>query len=238
MHYNINITYLFRHAIHTPLQKRGMVHMSKWKTVRVRQELVEEVEKEVDRGQYQSLSHFVSEAIQLRMQTLTKERIPEYLERDRYSRIPQLKAQLFYTPKHIWAQVTPQRTVKIGVTDYFQSQAKEIVNIKTNKAGEKVSKDEPFGVVETWWFIYDLYPPLNGKIVSVNKPVIDDPFTLNADPCQWIVEVEPTRTEVNSWMNGLLSLGDYEELVTKLEGQPMYKLTAKLRAQARARRSR
>jgi glycine cleavage system H protein len=134
--------------------------------------------------------------------------------------------------------VTPQRTVKIGVTDYFQSQAKEIVNIKTNKAGEKVSKDEPFGVVETWWFIYDLYPPLNGKIVSVNKPVIDDPFTLNADPCQWIVEVEPTRTEVNSWMNGLLSLGDYEELVTKLEGQPMYKLTAKLRAQARARRSR
>ena len=209
--------------------------MQKWKTVRIRQELVEEVNKEVKKSQYQSLSQFVSEAIRLRLQKLAKERIPEYLERDRYSRTPQLKAQLFYTPKHIWAQVTPQRTVKIGVTDYFQSQAKEIVNIKTNKAGEKVFKDEPFGVVETWWFIYDLFPPLNGEIVSVNKPVIDDPFTLNADPCQWIVEVEPTRTEVNSWMNGLLSLGDYGKLVTKLEGQPMYKITAKLRAQARKR---
>ena len=221
--------------------------MPKWKVVRIRQELVEEIKKEVEKSQYKSLSQFVSEAIRLRMQKLAKERIPEYLERDRYSRIPQLRArvltpsqirleaQLFYTSKHIWAQAAPQGKVKIGVTDYFQRQAKEIVNIKTDEVGEKVSKDEPFGVTETWWFVYDLYPPLNGKIVSVNKAVIEDPFTLNADPYQWIVEVEPTHTEVDSWMNGLLSLEEYEKLVTKLEGRPMYKLTAKLRAQARKR---
>jgi glycine cleavage system H protein len=206
--------------------------MRKWKTVRIRQELVEEIEKEVKKKQYQSLSDFVSEAIRLRMQTLAKERVSEYLERDKYSRIPQLKAQLFYTPKHVWAQATPQRNVKIGITDYFQKQAKEIVYIKTDKVGEKVSKDEPFGVVETWWFVYDLYPPVNGKIVSINKTVIDDPFTLNADTHQWIVEIEPTHMEVDSWMNGLLHSGEYEKLVTKLD-QPMYKMTAKLRAHAR-----
>jgi len=207
--------------------------MQKWKTVRIRQELVEEIEKAVKKKQHQSLSDFVSDAIQLRMQTLAKERVSEYLERDKYSRMPQLKAQLFYTPKHVWAQVTPQRNVKIGITDYFQSQAKEIVYIKTDKAGEKVSKNEPFGVVETWWFVYDLYPPVNGKIVSINKKVIDDPFTLNVDTHQWIVEIEPTYSEVDSWMNGLLSSGEYEKLVTKLEDQPMYKMTAKLRAHAR-----
>ena len=205
--------------------------MQKWKTVRIRQELVEEIEKEVKKKQYQSLSSFVSDAIRLRMQTLTKERVSEYLERDKYSRMPQLTAQLFYTPKHVWAQVTPQRNVKIGITDYFQSQAKQIVYIKTDKAGEKVSKNEPFGVVETWWFVYDLYPPVNGKIVSINKKVIDDPFTLNINTHQWIVEIEPTYSEVDSWMNGLLRSGEYEKLVTKLD-QPMYKMTAKLRAHA------
>jgi len=193
--------------------------MAKLKAVRIRQELLEEAKKEVEKGKYQSLSEFVSEAIRLRMQTLAKERVSEYLERDRYSRIPQLQMQLFYTPKHIWAKATPQRTVKIGITDYFQGQLKEVVNIRTDKTGEKVSKDEPFGVVETWWFTYDLYSPLNGRIVSANKKVIDDPFILNADPYQWIIEVQPEHTEVHSWTYGLLSLGEYKELVTKLEGR-------------------
>jgi glycine cleavage system H protein len=191
----------------------------RWKAVRIRQELVEKVKRELKKSQYQNLSEFVSEAIRLRMQTLAKERVSEYLERDRYTRIPQLQAQLFYTPKHIWAQAAPQRTVRIGLTDYFQSQLKEIVNIRTHEVGEKVLKDEPFGVVETWWFTYDLYSPLNGRIVSVNKKVIEDPFTLNADPYQWIVEVQLKHTEVHSWTYGLLSLGEYKKLVTKLEGR-------------------
>ena len=190
--------------------------MPKWRAVRIRQELVEKVKKEVEKSQYKSLSEFVSDAIRLRMQTLAKERVSEYLERDRYSRIP---PQLFYTPKHIWTQATPQRNVKIGITDYFLDHLKEVVNIRTDKAGEKVSKDEPFGVVETWWFTYDLYSPLNGKIVSVNKTVIDDSFTLNVDPYQWIVEVQPEYTEVGSWMNRLLSLEGYKKLIMELEGR-------------------
>ncbi len=193
--------------------------MAKLKAVRIRQELLEQAKKEVERGQYQTLSDFVSEAIRLQMQKLTKERISEYLERDRYSRVPQLQAQLFYTPKHIWAQTTPQGNVKIGITDYFQGQLKEIVNIRTEEAGVNVSKDEPFGVVETWWFTYDLYSPVNGKIVSINKAVVNDPFTMNVDPYQWIVEVEPTQAEVNSWMDGLLSSGEYRKVVTKPEGR-------------------
>jgi glycine cleavage system H protein len=212
----------------------------KWKAVRVQQELVEEAKKEVDRSQYKGLSEFVSEAIQLRLQTLTKERVSEYLERDRKSRIPQLQAQLFYTPKHIWAHATPQRTIRMGITDYFQDQLKEVVNVRTEEAGEKVSKDEPFGVVETWWFTYDLYSPINGRIVSVNKVVIDDPFLLNADPYQWIVEVQPTHTEVHSWTHGLLSSGEYKGLFLKLEGRlqqestfPELKNLGKVRAQER-----
>lgn len=191
----------------------------KWRNVRIRQELVEEMKKEMKKSQYQSLSEFASEAIRNRLQALTKERVSEYLERDRSSRTLPLQARLFYAPKHIWAQVTPQGNVKIGVTEYFQRQLKEIVNIRTDEAGEKVSKDEPFGVVETWWFTHDLYSPLNGRIVLVNKTIIDDPFTLNADPYRWIAEIKPEDAEVKSWMSELVTSGEYRELVTKLEGR-------------------
>jgi len=194
-----------------------VVYLTKWKAVRVRQELVQEAKTEVERGQYKGLSEFVSEAIQKRLQTIAKERISEYLERDKRSRILYQTNTLLFTEKHIFAQATPQNTVKVGITDYFQDQLKEIVNIQTNKVGEKVSKDETLGVVETWWFTYDLFSPLNGKIVAVNKKIMDNPFILNADEYQWILEVEPKHKEVNSWMNGLLSHEEYNRLVTKLE---------------------
>ncbi len=193
--------------------------MPKRRAVRVRQELLEEVKQEVEKSEYKSLSEFVSDAIRLRLQTLAKEKIGEYLERDRKSRVHQLQAQLLYTPKHIYAQLTPQRNVRIGITDYFQGQLKEIVNIQTNEAGDNIAKDEPFGVVETWWFTYDLYSPLNGKVVSINEKVIEDPFTLNVDPYQWILEVQPEDAEVDSWADGLLSLADYQVLVARPEGR-------------------
>jgi glycine cleavage system H protein len=193
--------------------------MPKLESVRVRQELLEEVKTEVEKTEYKSLSEFVSDAIRLRLQTLAEERILEYLERDRKTRAAQLQTQSLYTPKHTFAQVTPQRNVKVGITDHFQSQLKEIVSIHTANIGEKVSKDEPFGVAETWWFTYDLYSPLNGKIVSINDKVTENPFILNADPYQWILEVQPESTEVGSWMNGLLSLEEYQELIRKLEGR-------------------
>jgi len=187
----------------------------KWKAVKVRQELVEEVKKEVEKSQYQGLSEFVSEAIQHRLQTLAKERVSEYLERDRFSRIRQLQIPMFYTPKHVWVQPTPEGNARIGITDHFQSQLKEIVNVRTDGVGEKVSKDEPCGVVETWWFTYDLYSPINGRIVSVNKTTIDNPFMLNTDPFQWVIEVQPEHAEAHSWTHGLLSLGEYKKLVSK-----------------------
>ncbi len=194
--------------------------MAKLKAVRVRQELLEEAKKEVEKSQYPSLSEFVSEAIRLRLQTIAKERISEYLERERM--ISKLPGQLFYTPKHIWVKLTPQGNVELGVSDYFQSQLEGIVHVETLKAGENVTKEEPFGMVETvaWWWIHDLYSPIDGKIVKVNKAVIDDPFILNGDPYQWIVEVQPKNPEFNKELDELLGSEEYKKLVTKLEVRP------------------
>jgi len=57
--------------------------MAKWKTVKIQQELAEEVKKELVKTEHKDLSDFVSEAIQHRLQTLARRRMLESLERDR-----------------------------------------------------------------------------------------------------------------------------------------------------------
>jgi len=51
--------------------------MAKWRSVRIRQELLDEAKKMVEKTQYQSLSQFVSKAIRLRMQALAKQKVTE-----------------------------------------------------------------------------------------------------------------------------------------------------------------
>jgi glycine cleavage system H protein len=185
--------------------------MSKWKAVRIKQELIDKVKEEVEKNQYKGLSEFISEAIHNRLQELAKQRVTEYLERDRDVLVPPLQPHLLYTPRHMWAQITPDGYIEIGVTEYFQKQLKEIVNIRTDEVGKDVSKDAPFGVAESWWFTYDLYSPLDGKIIAVNEKVIEDSFSLNAEPSTWIVRVQPLDTK--TWTNDMLSLQKYRELV-------------------------
>lgn len=55
--------------------------MSKWRAVKLKQELVDQAKEEAEKSNYRSLSEFVSEAIQLRLQTLTEERASTRLER-------------------------------------------------------------------------------------------------------------------------------------------------------------
>jgi len=200
-------------------QHQEMRNMAKWKAVRVKQELVEQVRKEVERSEYKGLSEFVSEAIQQRLQTLTKQRVSEYLERDQIARTPQVQGQRLYSPHHVWAQMTPDGLVEVGLTDYFQTQLKEIVNIRTQTLGEPVAQDRTFGVAESWWFTYDLYSPVKGEIVAVNQQVLENPFILNADPATWLVKIQPDPTETDAWMNTLLDSQRYQALVANAPTQ-------------------
>ncbi len=130
-----------------------------------------------------------------------------------------MQGQLLYTPKHIWLEVTPQENVRFGISDYFENQLKGVVYVGNFEEGDNVYKDKPFGTVETMggWplVIHDLYSPIDGKIVKVNKAVIDDPYILNGNPHQWIVEIQPNDPEFNRELDKLMSFKEYKKLVTE-----------------------
>ncbi|MEM0006678.1 MAG: glycine cleavage system protein GcvH [Candidatus Bathyarchaeia archaeon] len=193
--------------------------MSEWKTVSIRQELIKEIERLLRTGRYRSISEFVSEAIRLRLEELMRaEGIPA-AKREELLAIPE---QLLYTPKHTWAQITPEGNIRVGVSDYAQRHLKGIANIMTEPVGKEVAKMEPFGVAETWMFMFDLYAPVSGKIVKINEKLKDKPYLVNEDPYGegWIVEIKPKNSlTLEEELKSLLSSREYNKWVSKLEGR-------------------
>ncbi|MBS7647192.1 MAG: glycine cleavage system protein GcvH [Candidatus Bathyarchaeia archaeon] len=193
--------------------------MSEWKTVSIRQELIKEIERILRTGRYRSVSEFVSEAIRLRLEELMRaEGIPA-AKREELLAIPE---QLLYTPKHTWAQITPEGNIRVGVSDYAQRHLKGIANIMTEPVGKEIAKMEPFGVAETWMFMFDLYAPVSGKIVKVNEKLKDKPYLVNEDPYGegWIIEIKPKNSlTLEEELKSLLSSREYNKWVSKLEGR-------------------
>jgi glycine cleavage system H protein len=193
--------------------------MSEWKTVSIRQELIKEIERILRTGRYRSISEFVSEAIRLRLEELMRaEGIPA-AKREELLAIPE---QLLYTPKHTWAQITPEGNIRVGVSDYAQRHLKGIANIMTDPVGKEIAKMEPFGVAETWMFMFDLYSPVSGKIVNVNEQLKDKPYLINEDPYGegWIIEIKPKNSlTLEEELKSLLGSREYNKWVSKLEGR-------------------
>ena len=193
--------------------------MSEWKTVSIRQELIKEIEKAIETGRYRSISEFVSEAIRLRLEELMRvEGIPA-AKREELLAVPE---QILYTPKHTWAQITPEGNIRVGVSDYAQRHLKGIAQVITEPVGKEISKMEPFGVAETWMFMFDLYAPVSGKIVKVNEKLREKPYIINEDPYEkgWIIEIKPKNSLVlEEELKTLLSSREYNKWVSKLEGR-------------------
>jgi len=188
---------------------------TKWKTVSVREELWGAAERTLETSHYRSLSEFVSEAIRLRLHELKQGR--EVLERP--TEYPVIRERLLYTQRHIWAMVTPGGNVRVGLSDYAQRHLNGISGIQTKPVGSEVKRKEPFGVVQTWMFMFDLYSPVSGKIIQINKVLQDEPFTISKDPHKagWIAEIKPNdQITLEDELRDLMSLHQYKMWLMKL----------------------
>jgi glycine cleavage system H protein len=192
---------------------------TEWKTVRVRQELMAAAKRELETSRYRSLSEFVSEAIQLRLDELkrSREKIAE-----KQVEYPVIHERLLYTSDHMWAMVTPEGNVRVGLSYYAQERLKGIAGIQFESVGCKVKKGDPLGVVETWMFMFDLCSPVSGKIIRINKALQEDPSTINKDSYEagWIAEIKPNNViTLEEELRGLMRLPKYEMLLSEI-GRP------------------
>ncbi|MCW3980439.1 MAG: hypothetical protein NWF11_03080 [Candidatus Bathyarchaeota archaeon] len=188
--------------------------MSKWKTVRVRQELMNAVERTLEKTSYRSLAEFVSDAIQIRLNDLKHEPIDQSVD------YPLIHERLLCSNHHIWAMVTPDGNIRIGLSDYAQRRLKGITNLSTEPIGHNVTREEPFGFVETWMFKFDLYSPASGRIVKINDTLKERPAKINEDPYEagWIAEIKPKSIVVlEEELRNLMSPNKYKIWAIKLD---------------------
>jgi glycine cleavage system H protein len=193
--------------------------MSEWKTVSIREKLIEEINKMLQTGRYRSISEFISEAIRLRLEELMRIEGVPVEKRKKYRAVPE---QLLYTPKHTWAQITPEGNIRVGLSDYAQRHLEGIAYIYTETVGKEIKKMEPFGVAETWMFMFDLYSPVSGKIIKFNENLRNEPHLINEDPYSegWIMEIKPNNSlTLEQELKDMLSLRQYNKWISKLEGR-------------------
>jgi glycine cleavage system H protein len=115
---------------------------------------------------------------------------------------------LLYTESHEWVK-DEGKQVTIGLTDYAQSQLKDIVYVDMPDAGSEFKKGESIGVVESVKTAADVYSPVTGKVIEANFTLKDHPQFVNEDPYGkgWLVKMEiQDRDE----LKGLLSSEAYE----------------------------
>jgi len=120
---------------------------------------------------------------------------------------------LKYSKEHEWV-ATEESVATIGITDHAQDQLGEIVYLELPSVGEKISKDDPFGVVESVKAVSDIYAPVSGTVVEVNEGLPESPEVINEDPYGdgWLIKV---RVSDLSELEDLMDGEEYEEMVAK-----------------------
>jgi len=123
---------------------------------------------------------------------------------------------LLYSESHEWLREESGRAT-IGLTDYAQSQLKDIVYVDPPEIGLEFKKGEAMGVVESVKTVADVFSPVSGKVVETNQALKDSPQFVNEDPYGkgWILKVEVKDKEE---LKELLSSNAYQDFLSKEEG--------------------
>lgn len=110
---------------------------------------------------------------------------------------------LKYSKEHEWTRAEDSN-VRIGVTDYAQDQLGEIVFVELPEEGDEFVKDEVFGTLESTKAVSELYMPIGGKVLKVNRALPDQPELVNQDPYDkgWMIVIEPSdKAELDALMD-------------------------------------
>jgi len=117
---------------------------------------------------------------------------------------------LRYTKDHEWIKVEGNEAV-IGITDFAQGELGDIVYVEIETEGESLDAEAVFGTIEAVKTVSDLFMPVKGKVISVNKNIESNPALVNKDPYGegWLIRIELSNP---SEADALLSAIDYSKM--------------------------
>jgi glycine cleavage system H protein len=122
-----------------------------------------------------------------------------------------IPSDLKYAKSHEWVRVSGD-TGTVGITDQAQHELTDIVFVELPAVGRQVKAGEACAVVESVKTASDIYSPVSGEILEVNRAVVDNPSLVNTAPDTdgWFYKIKLGNA---AELNSLLTPADYKKQI-------------------------
>jgi glycine cleavage system H protein len=102
----------------------------------------------------------------------------------------QVPDHLCYRESHEWIDATIEDP-KVGITDHAQAELTDVVFVELPRLGPVVAGQQVC-VIESVKAASDIYTPVSGEIIDVNRALTQNPALLNTDPYGdgWIFKIK------------------------------------------------
>ena len=124
---------------------------------------------------------------------------------------------LFNNIDHEWINFDPKTMVgTVGITDYAQTVLGDVTLIQMPEVGSKFKQGDVLGKLESTQVVDDIYCPLSGEIVEVNKKILESPKNIDPNPDAegWLVKI---KIQDFSELTFLYDKQGYDKLVQMLK---------------------
>ncbi|MBI3233893.1 MAG: glycine cleavage system protein GcvH [Bacteroidetes bacterium] len=118
---------------------------------------------------------------------------------------------LSYTKDHEWVKVDGD-IATVGITDFAQRELGDIVFVEIESLAKTLNQHEVFGTVEAVKTVSDLFMPLSGQVIEVNKGLDTAPESVNSDAygAGWMIKIKLSNP---AEVSGLMTAADYANSV-------------------------
>lgn len=103
----------------------------------------------------------------------------------------------------------------VGISDFAQKQLGDIVSIELPRVGDMFKQMQPVAIVDSIKTSSDIYCPLSGEVVEVNKGLVEHPEWINESPYDlgWIVKIKPSNLNE---LDTLMTKEEYDKFVGEI----------------------
>ena len=119
-----------------------------------------------------------------------------------------------FSKDHEWVSVAGD-IATIGITNHAQEQLGDVVFVELPAIGKKVSKGGDAAVVESVKAASEVYAPVTGEVIDVNKELEGDPALVNrgAEGDGWFMKVKLSNPRE---LSELMDKAAYDKFVASL----------------------
>lgn len=124
---------------------------------------------------------------------------------------------LKYANTHEWVKIEGDVAI-VGISDYAQHELGDVVFVEMPELDMNLEQGAEVCVIESSKAAGDVYMPLSGTIIEINKVLADKPELVNEFPYTegWIFKIKISNS---GEIEKLLSAPDYKALIMEQENK-------------------